>query len=916
MVFVVHAQAQPPQLINFSGRLDTTGGAVNGARTIVFNMWDMPTGGTAPLWSEQQTVTISNGIFSVILGSVNPNQVPLSLFTDSGERYVELVIGGSAMTPRFRLNSAPFTLRAKQADAVAPNGVTSGMILDGTITTGDLADNAVTGGKIADGAVRGAKIGGGEVVKSINSLKDSVTLVAGDNVSITPSGNTLRISATPGGGGGDITAVRTVGGLTGGGETGDVTLSIADGGVTNGKLADGAVTSGKIADNSITSAKISRAQVVKGLNGLKDDVVLAAAGGATINASGDTITINAGAGSIGGPIVGIQSTNNTLDVVNPGGPTVTINVKNAGITGTQLADIAVNASKLADGAVTFSKMSALGSLSGQVLTSNGGSVVWGTVGSADNLGNHTATQNVKLNGYWLSNDGGDEGLFVTSDGKTGVGTSSPQAQLHVGDGKLVVNHTGTGWGHVQLGNPTASGEVGISFFNRAGVITYGTVPVADTKWTLGINPFAIGGTTFGITNSVTGATPPLAITQSGNVGIGTSSPAAKLHLVDGSLLLSGTTGGTPALGSGTRLMWIPAKGAFRAGYVPGFEWDDVTVGLNSVAMGVGTKASGATSTAMGYLTTARGDNSTAMGHSTTASSDHSTAMGQGTTASGIGSIAMGYNATASGIGSSSMGNSTTASGRNSTAMGDSTSASGEASTAMGYNTKAAGFRSTSMGDNTLATADYTTAMGFNVGAGKTGSFIIGDHSTGALTSTNNDNEFMGVFAGGYRLFTTRSWGKGVYMDGNTSGWTNYSDRNLKENFRPVDGEDLLLKIRSMSITEWNYKQSDPSVKYMGPVAQDFHAAFHLGGTDSLGINSICIDGVNMAAIQALENRTAELKQKAGELQEKTAELQQKTVEFETMKAEFAELKSRLARVEQALSLSKELTQRVSDESQR
>jgi hypothetical protein len=43
------------------------------------------------------------------------------------------------------------------------------------------------------------------------------------------------------------------------------------------------------------------------------------------------------------------------------------------------------------------------------------------------------------------------------------------------------------------------------------------------------------------------------------------------------------------------------------------------------------------------------------------------------------------------------------------------------------------------------------------------------------------------------------------------------------------------------------------------MAQDFYGAFHLGGTDSLGINSISIDGVNMAGVKALEKRTREMK---------------------------------------------------------
>ncbi|MCB0535681.1 MAG: hypothetical protein KDD14_25980, partial [Saprospiraceae bacterium] len=49
----------------------------------------------------------------------------------------------------------------------------------------------------------------------------------------------------------------------------------------------------------------------------------------------------------------------------------------------------------------------------------------------DNLGNHTAMQNINLNGNYLSGDGDNEGIFVTSTGSVGMGTSNPQTRLHI-----------------------------------------------------------------------------------------------------------------------------------------------------------------------------------------------------------------------------------------------------------------------------------------------------------------------------------------------------------------------------------------------------------------------------------------------------------------------------------------------------
>ncbi|GAA4383362.1 hypothetical protein GCM10023186_24440 [Hymenobacter koreensis] len=68
------------------------------------------------------------------------------------------------------------------------------------------------------------------------------------------------------------------------------------------------------------------------------------------------------------------------------------------------------------------------SLAGTTLSLTGGGSV--TLPS-DNLGNHTATRNLRLNGSWLSNDGGNEGLRIDNNGNVGIGTDAPQTRLHV-----------------------------------------------------------------------------------------------------------------------------------------------------------------------------------------------------------------------------------------------------------------------------------------------------------------------------------------------------------------------------------------------------------------------------------------------------------------------------------------------------
>jgi hypothetical protein len=80
-----------------------------------------------------------------------------------------------------------------------------------------------------------------------------------------------------------------------------------------------------------------------------------------------------------------------------------------------------------------------------------------------------------------------------------------------------------------------------------------------------------------------------------------------------------------------------------------------------------------------------------------------------------------------------------------------------------------------------------------------------------------------------------------------------SDRNLKRAFEPVDPQQVLETLSRIPISTWSYKSDDPSVRHMGPMAQDLHAAFGLGDTDK-AYNPVDAHGVAFAAIQALAAR--------------------------------------------------------------
>ena len=79
-----------------------------------------------------------------------------------------------------------------------------------------------------------------------------------------------------------------------------------------------------------------------------------------------------------------------------------------------------------------------------------------------------------------------------------------------------------------------------------------------------------------------------------------------------------------------------------------------------------------------------------------------------------------------------------------------------------------------------------------------------------------------------------------------------SSRTAKDNFTPVDDRDVLTRVAALKIGTWNYKTDPASDRHMGPVAEDFHQQFQLGGQDNKHIAVTDMGGVALAAVQALQ----------------------------------------------------------------
>jgi len=139
-------------------------------------------------------------------------------------------------------------------------------------------------------------------------------------------------------------------------------------------------------------------------------------------------------------------------------------------------------------------------------------------------------------------------------------------------------------------------------------------------------------------------------------------------------------------------------------------------------------------------------------------------------------------------------------------------------------------------------ADASVHLRLVTRAGTSASMSVGE-GTGTIDLSTNE-----LFEGADRLRVFGASG-GVATLTNGGVWTSASSRTFKHGFQPVDANDMLARVLDLDISRWQYIGSGEG-EHVGPMAEDFHAAFGLGRSDKQ-IATVDADGVALAAIQGL-----------------------------------------------------------------
>lgn len=243
--------------------------------------------------------------------------------------------------------------------ALQNNAVTSNQIADGTITADELGTGSVGSTEIQDGAVTRDDLSGNAAVLGLtppsnNTLRGEVSLAAGENITISDSGNEITIDAAATG----LSEVATSDQFEGNGTEGNE-LSLALDAVTQAEIATGAVGSDELQDNTAVTGLSIQNNGSNTIGPLQNSVTLNGGNNISLGRDGSIITIDAGATGLqsvtsDATLTGSGTLGDPLGIAN--GSVDTDQLANGAVTAAVLANNAVDTGALQDGAVTGVKI--------------------------------------------------------------------------------------------------------------------------------------------------------------------------------------------------------------------------------------------------------------------------------------------------------------------------------------------------------------------------------------------------------------------------------------------------------------------------------------------------------------------------------------------------------------------------------
>jgi hypothetical protein len=847
------ALASSPTTFTYQGQLLQGGQPFNGTVNLDFRLFQSATGGTSLGHLTASNVPVTAGYMTIDLDFGGA--------TFAGDaRWLEIQVNATTLSPRQEVMAAPYSLYARNAHGPSITGLSAS-----NITSGQVPASVMTGTYNLAGTFTGS--GAGLINLNASNI-GSGTLGAGllsgtygNALTLNNPGNAISGSFTGSGAGltslnasnittGTLANARTTG--TAANTPNSLVLRDAGGGFSAGPITAAFIGNGSALINlnagNITTGVLDNARTTGTAANTANTLVLRDASG---NFAAGTIT-GTFSGS-GGGLTGLNAANISSGTLSNARTTATpSNSANTLVMRDAIGNFA--AASISAGSISANGSGLVGL--------NASNISTGTLANARTTGTTANTANTLV----LRDAGGNfaAGNITGTFSGSGAGLTGLNA-TNITSGTLDnARTTGT-----QLALPNT-----LMLRNNEGDVSANeiTVYTARLHWGSSTVPtLRFLGEQSGLSSPdvetvaiLTAANERMRVTSTGRVGIGVTNPAATLHVASGT---SGMGLNVPGI-----RVW---QNADSPSIIGGHE-SNVMVGASTFGATIAGGGSDLEPNRVGakFATVGGGENNHATGIASTVSGG---SRGRAT-------------ATFATVGGGDQGNAT---GFMSTVSGGVWNfANGEASTVSGgYGHYAQGDYSTVPGGGyNRAGANYTFAAGWRAKAEHTGAFVWADYNHTDFASTTA-NQFNIRASGGARIFSNSAATVGVQLAAGGAAWSALSDREAKRDVEAVDAREVAARLAEIPISRWTYTDDESATPHMGPMAQDFHAAFGLGHSDK-HLTTTDVDGVALAAIQGVYQMVRDRDARIAEQAAEVADLRERLAALEALVRERVDFRAR------------------------